>query len=511
LKNRHTTFLRVTLPLLFFTGLALLLRFLYLGNTFDSSDSAALPAKVLYNHGYLWMMRGKYGILISLYVKLVVGTLSAVGVTITEFWWKAPVATVGTLQVPLTYFFLARLGCKTKAALSGAALIAILPIHVMQSRYVWGYEVLGVFFVTLAFWALLNLFRRPSRRTGLVASLTCGLYLISHGYIIPFVPCLFAAAILLVRSRDSAIGRRLGTGIVIMGRSLVWVFPLLFLPLYYHPLEHTLGKDTRLGFYLADHVRGFVGNVGIPLGLLMVAAAVLGVTLRRMRSRESILFAICGASYLAPLFFGAPPGITVVRGYMLVGTCFWLVSLAAAFDRLMERKRAVGVLVICFCMTLWGTVASIFGRDRWFDPALVTAERGAISADPGCKAAGYLVRRYVPRYGRVLAIHGAMELPNYYYYVGRLEHAFSDLSFRESINKFLALKDEVDVVICDWPQALAVQEEGTFVRRAVLCSENAPRMWIYTRPLVPIPHMTVDVGALNRAFDREYSWRVSLW
>ena len=75
-----------------------------------------------------------------------------------------------------------------------------------------------------------------------------------------------------------------------------------------------------------------------------------------------------------------------------------------------------------------GTAESIFGRDKLFDPSLVQIERGGIDPDPGTKAAGYLVRKYLSTSVSLLAIHHNIEPPNLFYYFGRDKYAFYDLS-----------------------------------------------------------------------------------
>jgi hypothetical protein len=161
-------------------------------------------------------------------------------------------------------------------------------------------------------------------------------------------------------------------------------------------------------------------------------------------------------------------------------------------------------------VTLWGTVESIFGRDELFDPSGVAIKYGGIPQDPGSKAAGFLIRKYVKDSEKVLAIHGAVEPPNLFYYFGRSQYSFFDLSRKHAIEKFYELKDRVDVVICDEKQASIVEADGSFVRRSVINSEHAPSMLIYTRPHSEMPAITVDVRDLNDAFDREYAWSVSL-
>jgi hypothetical protein len=72
---------------------------------FQSSDNAELAFNILKNDGYSWIIRDYYGAIIDVYVKLFVGLLSSFGVTVTEFWWKTPIAILGSFQTPLTYFF----------------------------------------------------------------------------------------------------------------------------------------------------------------------------------------------------------------------------------------------------------------------------------------------------------------------------------------------------------------------------------------------------------------------
>lgn len=503
---------RLQITLLSLICLALLSRLLYLGNTFQSGDNAALAVNVIVNPGYSWMIRGNYGVLINLFVKLFVGLASSLGITITEFWWKAPIALLGTLQVPLSFLFLRRLGCTKAGALWGASFMAILPIHVMQSRYLWGYEVFGVFFGTIVLWSLLDFFDRPTIKTGLVASLCSGLYLISHGYIIPFIPCLASITVLFTPSERESALYKLGRGIKLLATKLVWLFPLLSLPLCYSSILHGLQKPTQIGFFLLNHISGFVENTGVLLALCLLASVLMGTIYEKTRSRESLLLTTWGLLYLAPLFFGTPPGVTVVRGYMLLGTFFLVLCAALVLDKLAkEHKRWIVILVsLCFLTTLWGTVESIFGRDQWIDPSCVKIERGGIPPDPGSKAAGYLVRNHVPPAAQVLAIHRAVEPPNLLYYFGRTEYAYYDLSLEQSIDTFWQTKDRVDIVICDKDQLPAVEADGSFVERMVIFSENVPRLWIYARPDVEIPSVHADVVALNQAFDKEYSQYMTL-
>jgi hypothetical protein len=167
------------------------------------------------------------------------------------------------------------------------------------------------------------------------------------------------------------------------------------------------------------------------------------------------------------------------------------------------------ILISCFAVTVLGTVESIFGRDQLVDPSGIKVKRGAgRSGRAGVKERWLSLRKYVKDSENVLASHGAVEPPNLSYYFGRLEYSFFDLFPKEAIQQFYRLKHDVDVVVCSETQAAVVGFDNTFRIRAIIRSENKPRMLIYTKPHVEMPLMTVDVDDLNKSFDREYAWRV---
>src|SRR5437867_7702596 len=156
--------------------LGLLLRLIRLGGVFPTSDHAELAARILTYPGYLWILKEQYGAMIYVVVKWSAGLLSVAGVRLTEFWWRLPVALLGSIQAAATWFFLKAVGCREGGVLAGTAFDTILPIHVIVSRYLFGSEVFGQFFVTLAIWAVFNFFSNPDRKSGVVASLALAAY-----------------------------------------------------------------------------------------------------------------------------------------------------------------------------------------------------------------------------------------------------------------------------------------------------------------------------------------------
>jgi hypothetical protein len=320
--------------------------------------------------------------------------------------------------------------------------------------------------------------------------------------------------LLFAAIKGAGIVAQLTFGVKLLIEKFVWVFPILFIPLCIYPVGHALRKPTRLGFYLPDHLLGFVENIGYFVAALSIMAALVAVFSTRARSHYGLLFLVGAISYLAPLFFGTPPGITSIRGYMLVGTYFLVITAAVVFDKLVSvaafRKPLTIIVTICCVLTLWGTVESIFGRDQLVDPSGIKVKRGGVPRDPGSKAAGFLIRKYVKESEKVLAIHGAVEPPNMFYYFGRSQYSFFDLSHKRASQEFYKLKDNIDVVACSADQTSTLRSDERFHRRAVIMSEGTPTMLIYAKAHVRMPNINADVQELNRLFDKEYAWKVTL-
>jgi len=562
--------------------IALLIRIIYLGNTFQTSDNAELAVKIISKPGFSWMLWENYGLIINLIVKSFVIFASYLGITITEFWWKFPIAFIGSLQALLTYFFLRWVGTTNLGSLIGAAILTILPIHVMQSRYLWGYEVLGIFFVTIALWALLYFFSKPNILTGLLVSFFIGLYLLSHGYFLPFAACLFFAILLFAKYDTSKIRCKpyiliiavlfIASSFVVnrhlLGRifapdgsfsphgdvaqiilifqmilfflgmyllpsnnllshfpqkieaiilrtdllifNFVWLFPVLFIPLYFSPIKHAFNKQTRFGFYLFDHLHGFVNNIGIFLLFLILSSTIIFLFNKNFRNKLNLFFLLCGIAYLVPIFVGTPPGITVVRGYLLMGIYFLILFSVLIVEKLINIQPVIVIplMITLILVTMWGTIDTIFMREKYFDPTFILNERGSIPPDAGSKTAGYLIRKYLDPSEEVLAIHRNIEPPNLYYYFGREKYSHYDLALEDTYPIYSDMKDNVNVVILEESQISFIESNSDFQRRIVVYSENYPRMYIYAKSAVELPILNADVEEYNVLFDDEFSWEI---
>ncbi len=525
-------------------GLAALLRLPGLGNTFQSSDNAELAARIVKFQGWSWMLEERYGLLINVVVKCFTASIHALGIRLTEFWWKLPIALVGSLQAPLTYIVMRRMRATESGAFFGGAIFAVFPLHIMQSRYLWGYEVLGLFCLTLVILALIRLFSDPEPKHKLFAAATLSLYLTSHGYILPLIPCLVVASLLF--ARGTSLAQRLHNAAFQNKSYVVWIIPLLLFPVYLSPLQHALTKPTDLGFYALDHLTEFIGNLGWPLLTFMVTgfcSGLLGLifTFWKAASRpredgkkqsgdvkgkrllaingsipegkRSVFFWMCGAIYLAPLFLLTPPGITVIRGYMLIGTSLALMGAIFTLDITIGFDRLFTVFgtTLVILLTAWATTNTIWQPENPPYPLGLKPERGCVDRNPGTKAAGFLIQKYIPEDCSVLALHKAVEPPNLIYYFRRTRRAFYDLDM-QTRQKYLEKHiGAADVVVCGSELHRMMDSNPDFPNRTVLLSGKNARMWIYSRETIQLPQSAFQIGTLNKKWDKKCSRTVSFW
>ena len=501
MKNNKANFLLLFLIFCF----GMFLRTYRLNNTFLSSDNAFLATKILTNPGYRWMIFENYGVLINFYVKVFTGFLSLLGIPLNEFWFKLPIAIIGSAQIILSFGFLNWLMKNRASALLGAGLISILPIHVMQSRYLWGYEVLGTFFLTIAIWVLLLYFENPTKKNGFFVSLSIGFYSISHGYILPGSITLFIIMMISV-GRDDGIINRLRKVIHHIINSKIYLIPLLFLPLTIFPLIHALSKDTRLGFYVFDYLCDFLSGLGAGFAILVGWGILKFFISNHTKVHTEWLFLIVSFIYSAPLIFGASPGTTVAEGYFLISTYFLLLFVILILNRYIKQTRLV-FRVLFFSsvlLTTWGIFESVLLRDQGFDPSFIKANRGMAAIDPGSKAAAYEIRTELGNDIKILALHGALEPPNMEYYFGKTEISFFDLTSELKTLAYQKYINLVDVVVVGKDFLTTMSIDPNFYQWIEISSENVPQMWVFLRNTFEKHSISIYTEEFNSKYDLLY-------
>ncbi len=491
------------------------LRFLWLGGEFISEDDVRQTWRVIHSPGYLWMVDWATGMLGPLMQKVWIDSVGALGVTATEFWWRAPSVLTGLLQLLLTYPFARHLGISERAALLAFAVLAVLPVHIANSRYTWGHEITGLCCLTMALWALHAFYERPGAKRAIGASLLSALYLVSHHNILPFFPSALLIALASSRARIDPIPGTLARAAWSLVRYGVWIAPLLAFRLYESAFTYALKKPTVLSLYLDTHVRLFVEAVGLPVAVAVAVAIPFGLRTLRGQPRTCLALALCAAAYLAPLFLGAPEHITNVKGYMMTGAWLCILAAAAAVAPRIDRadRRAIAVALALVVLTASGSVYNIFANRRppLWAPTFAKVEWGRALREPGRKTAALLIRRHVPGQTALFLAQEIWEWPALYYF-GRTGCRLPDVNFPfRQVSPEHPCVATVDVIVTraptrDWVAAIDRLELKTEVR-----DRNEPVLWIYAAPEVPLPVGTVHAEELDPVFDAEFTARLSVF
>jgi hypothetical protein len=485
---------------------------------FIGQDQVLAPFFACYGPGYMWMISFySTGGIIQLVAWVSAFILTSLGVAMTEFWWIAPIATVGTLQVPLTFVLALRLGCRNPLALAAAATMAVLPIHVMQSRLALAHEVLAVFWLSIATLALLHLFERPSFLRGLLASFCCGVYLVSHHYVIPFAVYFLAICALSAAPGEKSLLESIRSGVATFLRNGGPLFPLLAIPVIYHSLGYTFvhrPPQPKLDFRPLDFVATLYQSAGDFVATALLIAIPVGLARTVGRSRALPFCVLTAAAYMAPLFLSDAPDHHEVSQYSIIGIHFMVVAAALALNTL-TPGRAVTLAFAAAGIALWVMTAAISVATVFVgleSSLTVNLPKGMMTRDNGVKAAGYFIRRDVSPAARILSLHE--DLSRYaavYYLRGGVAdglyalNGYADAATRAKL--FHAFAEEADLIVVGRQLADMVEGDGRFEQALVVRCDGEPCVWIFSRPGIEGPRGVVEAADYNDDFDREYAPR----
>jgi hypothetical protein len=480
------------------------LRLYLLGNVFQSSDNAELAVRVLENRGLLWMFLDNYGFLINLTVGSFAHFFSILNITLSEFIWKLPVAFIGIVSLPVMGVLVAK-----KYEYSYGLLIMLFfsvhPLHVMQSRYPWGYEIFGALFSLLALHSFFRFLEEKTIKTGLQASFVIGVYMLSHGYFLPFAVVLFGTSFIFQYPLQRNLFKFILPFIQDIKKYYLWLFPVLLSPAYFYPLKHALKKRVKPGFYLFDHFEEIVGNLGIGLFCIVLIGFFLFLRNFKAISSETKSYMFAGICYFLPLIFLSQPGLTVVRGYFLVGSVFFtLASLILFWKYVNPSWLKYSVLILVFASSLWGTWNSVFLRDQGFDPSFTKKDRGTVDEDPGTKTFGFIYQEYFPHDEKVLVLHRNIEPPNIKFYVNTTRCvSFYDKTLEETEEIFHE-SGLYPIVVADKGQSEFVDNSAGHKLEATVSSEGVKRLYIYSQIPLSLPKQNFTVELYNPLFDQKY-------
>lgn len=519
----HSVRTPVALVLAALAGLALMLRTYGTNVPFHSGDYASMPYMVSHWFGVSWIIAHIHGPLLPAVVWLFAKAAVGLGLVMNEAMWRLPLALVGTIQVPVTYLLMRRLGGHAWTALLAAGLAAVLPPLTSDARYPWGYETLALCVGSLAIWAWLRDLDRPTRFGHWLAGGLLGLYLVSH-LVIHAVPLVIVAAVLMRLGPRQGLRRLLHPAAVLpVAAAAFTLYAYLAVGggILGRMLHHTALGTLHPGAYgvtdLWRLARQLVGPVWVVFCAVAVAVG-LGLVARRDRRGLPALWVVV---YLAPLVLLLDVN-NIGRPAVYQVQWIFAASLAAGtlLQVLVERSRRWtrpprAVIAVCvpafavliFAAHLLGSASNLFTPHRW--PMLTgTVDYGRMAPDPGYKAAGWYVREHVPADAVILATHDTtgLEYPTATYYTGRHVAAAEDTTYEQECRLVDAVAGDIDAAIVE-PKFLARFTEHGFDVPVRILRDGEPILYVAARPGFDIPPMEVDAAEANARFDREFALR----
>jgi hypothetical protein len=507
---------------------ALALRSYAIDVPFHTGDFAHLPYKVSRYYGVAWIIADIHGPLLPLAVWFIAKVVVAAGGVMNETMWRLPLALVGTIQVPMTYFLMRRLRAHAWTSVLAAAIAAFLPSLASDARYPYGYVTLGVFMASLALWAWLRDLDETTRASRWLAGGLLGLYLLSH-LAVYAVPIVIAAAALVV------LGPRQGLRRLLRPSAVVPVVSAAAFTLFAFLMSGggILGRVSRhVGFGTLDagetswaHLaRLWCEHMGPIWSVLCAAGVAVGLVCMIRRDRRG-LPALWVVVYIMPLLLVAKlSNIGRETSYVMQGTFAASLAGCMLLQFLVESckprpcvnpfSHAAGVVmrsgVVAFGVAivaalLIGSVSNLFTPHRW--PAFTgTVDYGRVVPDPGFKAAGWYIQQHVPEDALILATHGltGLEYPCATYYTCRHIAATEDTTYEQERQIIDAVRGRIDVAIVEPRFLPEFRREYGFTVPVRILREGRPILYIAARTGFVIPSMDVEVAEANRRHDRTY-------
>jgi hypothetical protein len=403
------------------------------------------------------------------------------------------------------------------AGLAAAALLAVSPLNIMESRHLgapWMYE---GFLQLLIVWLCLRLHSSPSKRLQVALPIAIGVYVWAGNQMMAMAPVLAYAVIAGVRERLPGDSPK----VYLADRYLTpwWIFPvvstgvLLYDAIAFHKghLFHAVfEKRHEIGWYGKNWWQDLtwaLSRVGIWFAVVGFVLSL--VTTRRIFSLQRVPL-VMFAAYTAPFLFSIPPGSTFTRGYIVYGVNALLLLGALAFFRI-PGPRAVGAAVSSVFAALLFVGAGQSAYALWKHPLIGTRNfHGNYVPNVGFKAAAAWVRSHALPGDRVFsdASGGAgLEPPLVTMYFNMPHYSLYDAPELEPYRKFRGkARDIAFLVVKPKNRGIASRYFGADFREAAIVStpERGDVLAIFDRRHEGPPERVSSVEA-DRMFEGKYS------
>jgi len=542
--------------------LAFTLRVYKIGGVFHDIDSPILSSLVMENKNILWVLFHSYGYFTPLVSELFSRILLFLDIPITEFWWTLPISLIGTLTVLIVYFLI-KLIFGIKKALFVSLIIGVLPVHIISSRYAYGYECGYVFLALLTVYLFIKYLKSTNKFNGILFSLALSTYILTHALFLFVFVILFWTAIVFTSERNGQRRSNIKLKNIFFNKIFILpgfciffevIFTVLFLsrdsilkPIlhnYFNPgTEIWYQTQTMLGHHILRLRDLYFQPKGLGFGefflidllspwniwlYLILFSIPFGIKDVRYSSSKSVFF-VWGVLYLVPyiiieLLFDV--GMTTYVSFgvvpMSIYTALFLYDKTdSILSYLDEKIKAIIFVLILSLMAFYMLLTScylVFSFDigKYFNdtkkPFLDEpfSYRSSYYFDTGYKSAGYYIRKYVDNSKSIFIYNLDPEAAFDQYYFAR--KAYNLQHSDEGLRRWLEAKiDKIDIIITNPEFKGLIDAYLQFEIKSNIYSQSLNKerklvLIVYGKKNISLPKIDMDTQKYNILYDKYYSF-----
>ncbi|MBU0469247.1 MAG: hypothetical protein KKD07_06410 [Candidatus Omnitrophica bacterium] len=532
-----------------------------IGRIFYNWDCSVLPYLVMESKNPLWSLFHSYGVFTPLSLEGFVRVLSFFNIPVVEFWWVLPVAVVGILTVLIIYL-LVNILVGTKQALFVSFVLGLLPVHIIASRYSYGYECGYVFLSILSLLLFIKHLKSKGIFYGICFSIVFSLYVLTH-FLFPLMFLIFFWSVVVMKTdKENVLSvKRVFLNKVFILPALCILFEVCIALMvvfdsgnyfsfveknffghysnyYYYsqtPIAHHLLRLRFLSvqrfnlssecFFQAD----FISFWNIWLYLILISLP-FGVH-EALRSTKKSIFFLWGVVYLIPfiaielifnvgmvtyLSFGLVPLAIYTAMFFYDTTSRVLAGVHKKLRKVVFVLFLVFIIASLFISALYkvfqfdafayfrGEENPFLDRQMWY--------RNAYQYDAGYKTAGYYIRKYAAANRNIYIYDLNFRVFLDKFYLAR-EGMFSGSSYEEAKGLFEKGIDDIDIVISvpegrEFFDSFDSIEIKSKIYSNTLNREQKLVLLIYGKENIMLPKINMNTDEYNQLYDAKYSFSV---
>ncbi len=438
-----------------------------------SSDHVAMPLFVIDsfpenlksffqidNYGMnnpLRLLAYPYSIIQPIYYFIFTWLFSLFNVPINETFFILLNVVIGTLTVFAVYVTINKLYNQRYAVIS-SLVIALIPLHVMQSRFTSSARIFGILLQFFALYCLIQFFNKPDKNA-FKLSISLSLVMLASILFPPFL--LVGIYTFIVYNKNIIKSKQIKSYL----KKNIFNFKLLTLPILtiiflfaiffvaasmgssygsnITMLGHLFTKKAVYGFYLFPVLGYIINGIGPALGMISLLVIPFGLRDLFRFNKKGILL-VWSFVYILPFLLTQPSN---VRAYIIYGIVPLAIYGIIIFCKILRNHKVLRTIFVCIILfsTLLSAVSGAYNI-KIFSLTDVRPGEGSFYKDLGVKAIGYWIRTNTNE-NVVIFTDETIEPPVGKYYFHREVYSLFDSNTIDVYKFFLDNKNKIDYIV----------------------------------------------------------------